>query len=185
MILTREEIKTISKANISEPEHLLMMAKAEIFRYYKSDKDFDLTIFLSHSHSDSALLEDVITIFLKMNIEVYVDWLDEDLTYPPSGKTANRIKKKIKENKKFILLATNNAISSKWCNWELGLGDAAKYIENIAIFPVAENSGQWIGNEYLQVDPDIEKHSKLTEHENYSIIYPDGKKIKLEQWMKN
>ena len=162
-----------------------MLVKAEIFRYYKTKKENELTIFLSHSHNDEDLLEDIIAILTKLDIEVYVDLLDEELSYPPSDKTAIKIKEKIKENKKFILLATNDAIASKWCNWELGLGDAAKYIENIALFPVADNSGNWIGNEYLQIYPYIEKHSKLKEYDNYSIVYPDGRKIKLEQWMKN
>ena len=41
-----------------------------------------------------------------------------------------KLKEKIEIADKFILLATEKAINSKWCNWELGLGDAAKYMKN-------------------------------------------------------
>ena len=34
------------------------------------------------------------------------------------------------------LYAYTNAINSKWFNWELGLGDAAKYKEHIALLPI-------------------------------------------------
>ena len=50
-----------------------------------------------------------------------------------SGETALRIKEIIKRCNKFVLLATDNAIESYWCNWELGIGDTYKYIKNIAI----------------------------------------------------
>lgn len=41
-----------------------------------------------------------------------------------SGETAIRIKDRIDKCDKFILLATDKAVESKWCNWELGYGDA-------------------------------------------------------------
>lgn len=44
-----------------------------------------------------------------------------------SGETAIRIKDRIDKCDKFILLATDKAVESKWCNWELGYGDAKKY----------------------------------------------------------
>lgn len=43
------------------------------------------------------------------------------------GRTAENIKEKIKKYDKFILVATEGAIASKWCNWELGFGDAQKF----------------------------------------------------------
>lgn len=36
-----------------------------------------------------------------------------------SGETTTRIKKMIRNTDRFVLLATDNAIASKWCNWEL------------------------------------------------------------------
>lgn len=34
-------------------------------------------------------------------------------------------------------MATNGAVESKWCNWELGYGDAQKFdTDNIALFPI-------------------------------------------------
>ena len=65
--------------------------------------------------------------------------------------TALRIKEKIKELDLFMLLATENALKSKWCPWELGVADSVKNWEEILIIPVADPSGEFKGNEYLQI----------------------------------
>jgi hypothetical protein len=56
---------------------------------------------------------------------------------PPftNGETVKKIKEGIKQNRKFVLLATNKAINSKWCNWELDFCDPHKYIDQVAPFP--------------------------------------------------
>ena len=97
--------------------------------------------------------------FENLGIEIYVDWADETMPERPNGVTAQKIKKQIMStNDKFILLATNNAVASKWCNWEVGIGDSFKLLKKkIAILPLADNSGTWNGNEYLQIYPRIEK----------------------------
>src|SRR5690606_24579826 len=77
-------------------------------------------IFLSHSHKDKSLIKEAIAFFKAINISVYVDWMDESMPEKTNGVTAVKIKSKIISNDKFILLATNDAVISKWCNWELG-----------------------------------------------------------------
>ena len=108
-----------------------------------------------------------------------------------SGITAARIKEKIKENDKFILLATEGAINSKWCNWELGLGDAAKYINNIAILPVKKDYSDFTGNEYLQIYPyianlDVSGYIRNSyKLAGTYIVFPDGKIVELKEWLKS
>ncbi len=113
-------------------------------------------IFLSHKHDEKEILDGAISFLKNEGVDVYVDWMDEEMPKSTSGITASLIKEKIKENDKFILLATDGAINSKWCNWELGLGDAAKYIENIALLPVRRDGSDFSGSEYLDIYPYIE-----------------------------
>ncbi len=113
---------------------------------------------------------------------VYVDWEDNSLPEHTSGETAEAIKSKIRSNKKFILLATEDAIASKWCNWELGYGDANKFDENIAIFPIAENDGKWTGAEYLQIYPSITTESD-GENINYFVEYKNNRQ-RLQDWLR-
>lgn len=52
----------------------------------------------------------------------------------------------------------NDEIESKWCNWELGFGDANKYKGNIALFPMkgkGESDYLYKGNEYMSIHPHI------------------------------
>ena len=112
-------------------------------------------IFLSHKHDELEPLEGAISFLKDFSVDIYIDWLDEGMPKTTSGLTAVGIKQKIKDNHKFILLATEGAINSKWCNWELGLGDAEKYIENIAILPVKKDYSDFSGSEYLEIYPYI------------------------------
>lgn len=143
------------------------------------------SVFLSHKHSDRELMLRIKEMFEHLGIEVYIDWLDDEMTAQTSGRTANILKKKIKQYDKFILVATNGAIASKWCNWELGLGDADKYEKDkISIMPIANsNNGSWDGNEYLQIYPTIEYEDGTSKYvngkyipEGYYVLYPENGK---------
>lgn len=132
------------------------MTLNESLRNFKSESpSFKTKIFLSHKHDEKEYLEGAVSLLKNYGVDVYVDWQDEGMPKTTSGETAVRIKQKIRENHKFILLATEAAISSKWCNWELGLGDSAKYIEHIALMPIIKDNSDFSGSEYLSIYPYI------------------------------
>ncbi len=142
----------------------------------------EITVFLSHKHSQQQELQDAIALLRKVNVNVYVDWADEGMPKTTSGATAQRLKDKIKSSRKFILLATEEAIASTWCNWELGIGDAHRYIDHIALLVVKENYTAWTGSEYLQIYPVIgAKYSNNLEI--FEVQYPGGKKVDLITWL--
>lgn len=144
------------------------------------------SVFLSHSHNDKDVVEQAKFFFENLGISIYVDWADETMPERPNGTTAQKIKNQIiTQNDKFVLLATNNAVSSKWCNWEVGIGDPFKLpSKKMALLPLADNSGTWNGNEYLQIYPRIEKNSTQNGGENYFVWYPDGTWETLEGWLR-
>lgn len=141
------------------------------------------SIFLSHSHNDldKKPVNEVIVLLRKSGVRVYIDSLDSNMPPFTNAETARKIKDAIKINKKFIFLATNNAINSKWCNWELGFGDAYKYMDHIALFPISEASGTWEGNEYLRIYPRIEETASS---ETFKVIFPNGTEKSLADWLR-
>ncbi len=140
----------------------------------------EVTIFLSHKHGDSELLKQAIALLQDHGASVYVDWLDTDMPTSTSAITANKIKQKIEENSRFVFLASQGAIASKWCNWELGLGDAKKFDKFIALLPITENDDRWDGAEYLQIYPYIEYSSYQTA---YVVTY-ERRSILLKDWLR-
>lgn len=117
------------------------------------------TVFISHKHEDLADLKGILG-FLENSygVKVYIDSQDPTMPKLTSAKTAINIKERIRKCDKFILLATNNAIDSKWCNWELGYGDAQKYQDNIALFPMKPKGAfdnEYRGTEYMAIYPYI------------------------------
>jgi hypothetical protein len=141
-------------------------------------------VFLSHKHSDTEDLRWAIALFKQLGVSVYIDWMDEEMPKKTNGETAQKIKQKIKSNKKFVLLATEDAISSKWCNWELGYGDAHKYIEHIAILPVKSDYTDFSGSEYLQIYPVISLKYSFSDAD-FIVTYPNETTKDLKQWLQS
>lgn len=141
------------------------------------------SVFLSHAHGDKDMIEQSVTIFRTLGISVYVDWMDETMPEKPNGETAMNIKRSIITNDKFVLLATNTAVSSKWCNWEVGIADTYKFTtKKMVLFPLADNSGTWNGNEYLQIYPRIE--DVPYNPNSFRVVYPNGTSESLETWLR-
>jgi hypothetical protein len=167
----------------------------ESLRTFKNESKYLKTkIFLSHKHDEVEQLEGAISFLKENGVDVYVDWLDGGMPKTTSGETAVRLKEKIKENDKFILLATEGAVNSKWCNWELGLGDASKYLNNIAILPIKKDYSDFSGNEYLEIYPyifriDTYQYFKgVFLNSGLYVIYPklngNDRVIALKDWLK-
>lgn len=167
----------------------------ESLRNFKSESSYLKTkIFLSHKHDEIDYLEGAISLLKSYGVDVYVDWLDEGMPKTTSGLTAVKIKEKIKENHKFILLATEGAINSKWCNWELGLGDVAKYIENIALLPIKRDYIDFSGSEYLEIYPyifNIESYQYFKgsyKSQGTYVVYPsvngNDKVVPIAEWLR-
>lgn len=131
-------------------------------------------VFLSHKHDDLEELKDLIGFLEKeYDVETYIDSMDKDMPSKTCGKTATRIKRIIKICDKFILLATDKAVESKWCNWELGFGDAHKFRHNIAILPVKDggvSEEAYKGHEYMSIYP-------LILYYNGTEKYSDGRLV--------
>ena len=118
------------------------------------------TVFISHKHNELDDLKGVLG-FLEhnYNVKVYIDSQDPAMPKTVSAETAYNIKNRVDQCDRFILLATNGAIESKWCNWELGYGDARKFIKkHIALFPLkpkGASDSEYKGAEYMRIYPYI------------------------------
>lgn len=117
------------------------------------------SIFLCHSHLDKTIVNKMLALFQGLNVDLYIDWMDDSLPSHTDKNTASAIKTKIAESQKFLFLATYNALRSKWCNWELGLAYSSKGENDFAILPIESKSGKWLGSEYLQLYPEMQINS--------------------------
>lgn len=109
------------------------------------------TIFLSHSHKDRDYALGLKAIIESQGGHLYIDWLDEEMPAVISKETAERIRVKIQQCSVFMFLATPNSMTSRWCPWEIGYADGKKGPDSIVIVPTKDSSGQFHGNEYLQL----------------------------------
>jgi hypothetical protein len=167
----------LSKTQLKENSRMILNSNRNFSEAVIKDHDSLIkssaksSVFLSHKHSDGTSVKQMRTLLYSLGADVYIDWLDPDMPEETKGETAIKIKVKINQNDKFILLATENAIESKWCNWELGYGDAHKYPKNkIALFPLREDNSSWKGNEYMEI-------YHIIEYEDGNGKYDSGRYI--------
>ena len=87
----------------------------DIIPKYNFDGSTKTTVFISHKHDDLDEIKGLIGLLeRKYNIKAYIDSLDKSMPKKTSGETASKIKQRINRCNKFILLATNGAVESKW-----------------------------------------------------------------------
>ncbi len=127
------------------------MEKRAAQHLFESKASAEVTLFLSHSHHDHRLAKGIIRLLANLGIDVYVDWNDSDMPRETTRETAERIKARIAELSLFMVLATENALKSKWVPWEIGVADKTKGESRVLIIPVADSSGAFHGSEYLRL----------------------------------
>lgn len=179
----------------------LTKSREPILRHDAFSGDSRISVFISHKHSDLEELKGIIGFLEKnYNVKCYIDSRDSSMPKITSGETASKIKERIRSCKKFILLATEDAIESKWCNWELGFGDANKFKDHIALFLIKKANTSEIaykGNEYMQIYPYISYFGQGEKYSNGQIIVPGyyvreikpdgsgGVIVSLESWFES
>ncbi|HFG6878208.1 TPA: toll/interleukin-1 receptor domain-containing protein [Acinetobacter baumannii] len=126
--------------------------------------------FLCHSHKDAEYITGFAQYLKEENIDVYIDWQDSTMPEKPNRETAEKIQRKIEQADYFFFLATPNAVQSRWCPWEIGYADGVKLYESIFIIPTIDRSGNFYGNEYLQLYQKID----ITEQGVLAYSYPNS-----------
>lgn len=186
LLFTKESFHSVSSSSVQLQNNTFH----SIFKETRAEHNTEnkIGIYLCYCPKDKELLKQVITFFKGMEISVYLDWMDATIQEVMDSVTAVTVKSKILGCNKFILVATNDLISSKWCNWELGVGDTLKQIyDNLAILPLAENNGSWHGNDYLKIYPRIEavgKNGNEIYDNMFKLVYPDGSEKDLIYWLR-
>lgn len=94
-----------------------------------------------------------ITVLRNHGASVYIDSKDPAMPPTTSHVTTAKLKERIQQSGRFVLLATENSRESKWVPLELGAADGFKGVPSIAIFPAVEfrNDFAWTKWEYMSL----------------------------------
>ena len=138
------------------------------------------TVFLSHSHDDKALVEPVRKLLAAQGVILYVDWKDPEIPAITNPATARKIKQRISAAGKFVMLASNTSLRSRWVPWELGVGDIEKGLPKVAAFPVTPDYGTWDGSEYVGIYSCVEEAT----NGELAVFEPgQNKGISFKDWL--
>ncbi len=185
MIITESKFKSDTKS--IEPLQFLFDNFSKGF-VFKKDKIFlsPRLIFISYKHGENDYVFRLKELLDQYGFHGYIDYEDDTMPKETSGETAQMLKSRIVEAKKFFLIATNAAINSKWCNWEIGFGDTHKYIDNLGLLCISPDIGNYDGTEYLQIYPTIQVREDSSQvHSSYYVNYPDGTSKSLKDWLQS
>jgi hypothetical protein len=174
--ITKDQLKRYGHGFSLANEYVgSLQAKASATYSYEAEA----TIFLSHSHKDRDLIEPTLAFLRSHGVKIYIDWMDEGMPDVVSGDTAKKLKERIKQQKKFLVLVTENSKNSRWVPWELGYADPTKGMDHIASFPVTD-SEDFADNEYLRIYPKIQFVSST-----WWVWLDDPQKLtRLEEWLR-
>lgn len=190
-IFEQGDFRAYSQVRLDEASAPVM----EHFQYSQKK----VTVFISHKHDDLEDLKGILG-FLERgyDVKVYIDSKDSTMPKVTTAETAQNLKDKITKCDKFIFLATEGAINSKWCSWELGYGDAQKYKDNIALFPMkpqGSSDNNYDGSEYMGIYPYIVYRDGTEKYNNgdpirkgYYVRRKEGDTYiitPLEEWFTN
>jgi hypothetical protein len=138
--------------------------------------------FLCHSHKDQELAKGLQVLLKESGWDLYIDWKDNELPSSPNKATASKIKSKIESTDWFLFLATSNSTLSRWCPWEIGYADSIKGYEKMLIIPIEDDSGNWYGNEYLQlykkVDEGTDKQTGKPAYAAFDVGSSSGTRVR-------
>jgi hypothetical protein len=177
--ITKSELESISnKFSVNQRQQLI--------KSYTS-QEISTSTFLSHSSKDIEIIPGVLTILKNHGASVYIDEIDPNMPPYTSHETANILKNKIKESKRFVLLTSENSKDSRWVPWELGIADGYKDLAKIALFPSSEKiyNDDWSSWEYLGLYLRI-VWGKLQGHDNEVWMVLDKKTntaTELSSWL--
>ena len=172
-LITDAELRRYSDRTIIK-ESMVRLAKS-------LDEKPPATVFISHAHADTDLVEATRRFLASLGVTIYVDWEDPEMPSATSATTASTIKSKIKSLGKVVVLASMKAQASKWVPWELGFADASIGLSRIAVLGVADNAANWEGAEYLGLYSSIRKAAG----NQWAVFSPGAERgTLLEGWLK-
>ncbi|MFC0684018.1 toll/interleukin-1 receptor domain-containing protein [Novosphingobium clariflavum] len=141
----------ITRANLIEWGSEIRKAGTLANRYSQGNRTLAGSTFLSHSSKDRELVAGATLILENHGAQVYIDEIDPEMPPTTSRKTADILKSRIRDTKRFVLLASSNSKDSRWVPWELGYADGHKGTGRIAVFPAVDvwYDTDWTSQEYL------------------------------------
>lgn len=137
-------------------------------------------IFLSHNHLDKEAVLGLKTMLEEAGYSVYVDSESAPQMDPNNvtAETVEQVKRRLRGSTSLLYATSENAETSKWMAWELGLGDG--FSKKVAIVPISGGYGQLKTREFLQVYPEVQDGSGGT---RFWVRYPNGNFIYFNQWL--
>lgn len=160
----------------------------ESLQLFKEESKFlKVSIFVSYKQEELEELDSAINFLKGFGVLIYTDYIfnmpkdEANNTLSPTEHLRQETENKIKGNKKFVFLATENAIQSKQCKWEIRYASTQKPLDQIAILPVREDYTDYGGAEYLQKYPYIQKNAITPD--TYDIKFPNGDVMELGAWL--
>lgn len=149
--------------------------------FKQETKTNKVSILILYEKEELEELDSAINFLKGLGILMHADWPDHELVRDKSTETTNHIQRLLNENKKVVFLATEKATRSKWCNWVLRFAAQHKSEKDIAWFPIREDFTDYSSEGLLSKHPYIDEIGI----DEYHIMFPDGKDMPLEQWLKS
>lgn len=151
----------------------------------KQARTSEFDIFLSHAFDDKELILGVTMLIENLGYQVYLDWRDDPQLDRKSVtvKTADVLRKRMRECKCLFFATTPNYEKSQWMPWELGYKDG--HSSRTAILPIVDQpSSSYTGKEYLGLYPYVDSANDTDGKAKLWINIDTRRYVGLDSWLK-
>lgn len=142
------------------------------------------SVFVAHHHTDAPFTEQFVALLRTLCPDIYVDWCDPATSPFQNSATARLVRARVKEARKFILMASPGSLSSTWRQWELGFATGIKPLNDIALVPLLDPQGDWPFVDYLRIYHRIvEATPQACKPREQIVVGPDELSLSLARWL--
>jgi hypothetical protein len=135
-------------------------------------------VYLAHSQEDKDHVDAARRLLEFFGARIFVDWQDGEMPQTTSFETARKVRDRIVECKRFVLLSSERSTCSHWGPWELGYAEGKKGFQSVAVLPFIQSGTIWKGAPYAGLYATIEMGA-----DGGAFVNKQGTPMPLSGWL--
>ncbi len=181
--------KSVSKVYLKEARNTISRVKNPDYprvlmeRKNRATDNSEISVFVSYDPGDEEAMLSVLLLLDSAGVKICPVLPGSLVTSGQGSDKDDSVRKNIARCSRFVFIATDNAMRSPRCNWELGIGDGLMTPANIAVMPVTEQRGAtWSCPDHLLAYPMLVTDNDFFIGEFF--IESMDRKISLTGWLR-
>ena len=141
-------------------------------------------IFLFYKVEDKNKITSIVNIIKSLRLNVYIDYVEAPVLENDDPNALQVIRHRLYQADKAVLMATPQLINGNGFPLDFGLNGKFQYTRKVAVFPVTEQPQKWEDKDKYRIYGYIQKkYSLFNFPDDWQVIFPEGDRMLLKEWI--